>query len=577
MSKVRRVAGKLSWVIGAALLLIPIAYSSVFAEKRGIRVDGQSVQQYVANQSGKAFAVVIGIDAYTHISPLRYAEADGKAVAQMLRQQGYQVTELYNKKATKRAIESELRTKLLRTVGEHDRVLIFFAGHGKDERVKGGKPLGYLLPVDGEQDDVPATGISMGMVRELADALPAKHVLFLLDVCFGGIAGTLTRHAPPTVTEAYIKQITRERGRHLITAGAGDQEVVEAAQWGHSVFTYYLLKGLDEGLADQDDNGVITAVELFTYLQPRVFGEAQQVGQVQTPQMSELSGEKGEFVFFTKTTTDKHRAVSTTPEIGGKSAEEIAVMQQRLEEMERKLADQIKAAEAPKPVEVARARPYEQPRQMPKDIVGKDGAPMALIPEGEFQYGDSNQRMSLPAFYLDRYEVTTSRYSSFMREATQSAPYKWHEVDLGSDGDLPVIGVSWHDAEAYCRHYGKRLPSEKEWEKAARGTDGRHYPWGNQEPSQSLASYDWGGREWKGYGILASVESFDSGKSPYGISHMAGNVWEWTSSDYGRGAKVIRGGSWLTDPKKLRSATRDGVTPPDGSSDLGFRCAQDPF
>nr|MBI3613180.1 caspase family protein [Nitrospirota bacterium] len=288
---------RLILLLSGLVLLIGSAPS--LAEKRGVTVGGKAPAEYVAEQSGKAYAVVIGIDSYQKIGSLRYAVADAKAMAQTLKQRGYEVTELYNERATRRAIESELRTKLPRKVGEQDRVLIFYAGHGQDEKVKGGKAMGYLLPVDVEQEELAATGVSMGTVRELADALPAKHVLFLLDVCFGGIAGTLTRGAPPAVTEAYLKQITRERGRHVITAGAADQEVIESAQWGHSVFTYFLLKGLNEGLADQDDNGVITSQELYTYLESRVFGEAQQQGHTQTPQMAELSGEKGQFVFFT--------------------------------------------------------------------------------------------------------------------------------------------------------------------------------------------------------------------------------------------------------------------------------------
>ena len=214
----------------------------------------------------------------------------------------------------------------------------------------------------------------------------------------------------------------------------------------------------------------------------------------------------------------------------------------------------------------------------PKEITGKDGAPMLLVPAGEFLYGDNNQRLSLPAFYMDKYELTNARYAKFLQATGREQPYEWNEVSQVSDGDRPVIGVNWHDADAYCRYYGKRLPTEQEWEKAARGTDGRKYPWGNEEPNQSLASYDWDGeRQWQGYSTLASVESYEAGKSPYGLYNMAGNVWEWTSSDYDSGGqtKVIRGGSWNNDADLLRSADRNDGNPSYRFHRFGFRCAQD--
>ena len=166
-----------------------------------------------------------------------------------------------------------------------------------------------------------------------------------------------------------------------------------------------------------------------------------------------------------------------------------------------------------------------------KEITGTDGAPMMLVPAGEFLYGDDNQRLSLPAFYMDKYEVTVSRYASFLQASGRKQPEYWNQVSQVSAGDRSVIEVDWYDAYTYCRQYAKRLPTEQEWEKAARGTDGRTYPWGNDEPSERYANF---GKEWDNLNyeseLLTAVGSYEDGKSPFGIYDLAGNVWEWTST-----------------------------------------------
>jgi formylglycine-generating enzyme required for sulfatase activity len=220
---------------------------------------------------------------------------------------------------------------------------------------------------------------------------------------------------------------------------------------------------------------------------------------------------------------------------------------------------------------------------------------MVLVPAGEFTMGENagTHRVYLDAFWMDKYEVTAARYASFLQATGHKSPAYWNEVNLGRQSDRPVVGVDWHDAEAYCRWAGKRLPTEAEWEKAARGPTGYLYPWGNEEPSPVLANYDSDGqRVWKGYATLAPVGSYEGGQSPYGIYDMAGNVWEWVADWYDDGyyatspdrnpkgpssgwRKVVRGGSWYTIAPHVRSTYRLRHMPSHQTSLIGFRCSKD--
>lgn len=571
--------------IGATLL----SASVTWADMRDLRVEGKKPVEYVAEQTGQSHAVVIGIDEYrdSKVRRLKYAVADAKAVGHELQRRGYQVTYLLNERATERGIKSELQNKLRHRVGKDDRVLIYYAGHGQDDKLEGTRTMGYILPVDGEVDDIPGTGISMGVVKELADALPAKQVLFLMDACYGGVAGQQTR-ALPKMSEAYLKQITRERGRQLITAGGADQEALEASDGGHGLFTYYLLRGLTDGIADLNGDGIIPASELYAYLDRRVFTDAQMKGHKQRPELWQLSAEKGEFVFFTTA-----RAGTGTAGTGGglgvdalaeerkKLESERAQLQadrdaieqarQQAEERAKLAAEREKLESERKQLQMAKA--YDLPKQTGREITGKDGAPMVLVPEGDFLYGDKNERLSLPAFYMDKYEVATKLYAAFLQATNRKQPTDWSEqVALVGRRNRPVVRVNWNDADAYCLLYGKRLPTEQEWEKAARGTDGRTYPWGNEEPSSRHTLFN---KDWESYGMLAVVGGHDAGASPYGIQDLAGNVSEWTSSDYDSSAMVVRGGSWFSASVGLRSANRTGLNPTERYADLGFRCAQD--
>lgn len=199
--------------------------------------------------------------------------------------------------------------------------------------------------------------------------------------------------------------------------------------------------------------------------------------------------------------------------------------------------------------------------------------------------------VNLDAFYIDKYEMTTERYRTFLNETRREKPPFWTDTIPVNHRSKPVVAVTWEDASAYCTWAQKRLPTEAEWEKAARGTDGRLYTWGNEAPTAQHANF--GKRGFDDYGVLTTVGSKQAGVSPYGAHDMAGNVYEWVADwyaeDYYKNRlrenpkgpetgeyKLIRGGAWTwRGPWVLRSSNRFNRDPASSKPDVGFRCAKD--
>jgi formylglycine-generating enzyme required for sulfatase activity len=240
-----------------------------------------------------------------------------------------------------------------------------------------------------------------------------------------------------------------------------------------------------------------------------------------------------------------------------------------------------------------------------------------LIPAGPFLMGSDARKDEQPvgevwvdAFYIDQLPVTNAQFFAFWRAGLYEQPdhpcwagleegYRWIRKSeerrvprfaydpQWNAPDQPVIGVTWYEALAYARWIGKRLPTEAEWEKAARGTDGRTYPWGNDFDRAFCNVAE------SGVGGTASVGRYTpAGDSIYGVSEMAGNIWEWTSTLYqpypyhatdgredpaeNKGRRVLRGGSWQSRfPQHVRCANRYFAEPNFGFTNTGFRCARD--
>ena len=236
-----------------------------------------------------------------------------------------------------------------------------------------------------------------------------------------------------------------------------------------------------------------------------------------------------------------------------------------------------------------------------------DGMVMVYVPPGDFRMGDQGNVVSVNAFWIDKTEVTNGMFTKFVMatsyitqvendrkgntlDITQGNPWvlspdvNWRHPhapfeDISNLINRPVVQISWSDADKYCQWAGRRLPTNAEWEKAARGTEGKLYPWGNSAPNPGLLNYniinhkaDFNSQ----LGNLVDVGSYPAGISPYGALDMLGNAWEWVYdlsgvADY----RVFRGGSWWDDIGDTVSSYTKAIWPTYSGETLGFRCAQD--
>jgi len=237
--------------------------------------------------------------------------------------------------------------------------------------------------------------------------------------------------------------------------------------------------------------------------------------------------------------------------------------------------------------------------------------PLLYVPAGEFLMGsiDSDSEANpdekpqhtvyLDAFWIDQTEVTNAMYKLCVQAGLCHAPSDTTYYANAKFGNSPVGYVSWNDAQAYCHWAGRQLPTEAQWEKAARGIDGRLYPWGNSSITGNLANFCDSNCQfqWKnkaindGFGVFSPVGNYPAGVSNYGAPDMAGNVWEWVADWFGENyyasspssnptgpaagqLRVLRGGSWYDEAKYLRAAYRDKLDPVGADGGGGIRCSR---
>ena len=522
-----------------------------------------------------------------------------------------------------RVLEEDLNSKM----GENDRLFLYFSGHGSTIQVHR-KQAGFLLTYDSVVYDwptrkrpfmkrPPARALDMRTLMARVELLAPRHKMISVDACFSGYAARSKDINAVGITPRRLERWLSEPVIQILTAGRAGQKAIEKGSYGHGVFTWHLLKGL-AGNADEaggGPDGLLRFDELAAFVRNRVSGEP---GVDQDPQAGQIG--EGQFVF----------------RLGGENVKGEA---RRLAEEERRLKERIASADKQREAKGRLRRQRERiaafnrqaeeaerrlrkERERPKVAVGP-GTPqqigsgldaMVKVPAGWFIMGSNSgqkdekprRRVYLDEFYIDKYPVTNAAYMKFVRATSSNQP-EWMEsgskynVETETDDDYkklgsslkalnnPVVGVRWRNANAYCGWARKRLPTEAEWEKTARGVNGRKYPWGGQwDPTKVIWSKNSGGK------THPVDRTYNTHRSPYGAVDMSGNVWEWVgdwfNADYYRNAparnpkgpatgtrRVVRGGSWDYDmPTNFRAANRTWYLPASWLSLLGFRCAKAP-
>jgi formylglycine-generating enzyme required for sulfatase activity len=540
--------------------------------------------------------LVIGNSAYqADIGPLQNPANDATDMAATLQSIGFEVNLLLN--ATRLQMEEAL-TAFSHQLRPGDVGLFYFAGHGA--QIEG---TNYLIPLGANVEKAATTKVDAVSAEQVLSSMTATGSalnILILDAC---------RNNPflarwPVQVPPGLAPMQAARGSFIAYATAPGAVAADGTG-RNGTYTKHLLRNLT--------TPDLPVEQMFKRVRVAVEGET---GGAQTPW--ELSSLQGDFAFRPAT-------AAPTGSAG------------------------VKAATAAAPVAAARPTAQCQP-ELAQTLIGEDGAEMVLVPAGEFVMGSSaddsasllrrypkangailkdespKHRIFLDAFYIDKYEVTNAHFQQFVQatgyrtqaesggggkirtgaktwadvpDATWRAPRGQGSSITGLEAH-PVVQVSWNDAKAYCTWAGKRLPTEAEWEKAARGTDGRLYPWGSEFDGTRANFCDRNCPfEWKDTAIddgsrsTTPVGSYEAGKSPYGAYDMAGNVWEWVADWYDatyyrhsparnpRGPTsgtqvVLRSGSWLYTAPDCRTTERAGVPSDRRNENIGLRCVQTP-
>jgi len=658
-----------------------IAATNLFSQ-RGMSVTIRTESGEEFDLYKDSYALVIGNGAYpvkNGWNPLPGAVEDVKEVAEVLEHHGFKVTLKID--VTKSEFNQAFSEFIYKSGKDKDnRLLFYYAGHGYTTKAATGEDLGYLVMLDtpSPENTVEFDLYSVDMVKFVSDSkkIHAKHVLFMFDSCFSGTVLNLRNRVMPSHITDRIKNPVRQ----FITAGRADEPVPDRSEF-KKAFLNILEGRVEEPTPDGYLTGVELGDYLYRTVPKFSRGQHPQHGKIHDQQLntgdfvfvlpqndqnsSEDTGIELNTIATLNITSTPEGAkvyvdgnlIGTTPlrsyqiDTGVRLEKqvnlglELSGYKSRVKRITLKGGQQLpwdvhlekieREPIQPKP-NVPETPPETDPsiseekllisRNTLQTIVGKDGTEMVLIPAGEFQMGYNGAASTKPvhtvyvdAFYIDKYEVTVGQYNQFVR-ATGHPPLPEDWVSKYSPTDQhPVGGVTWDDAIAYAKWAGKRLPTEAEWEKAARGgLIGKRHAWGDAKLDGTQCNFadkslskvwdrqkkpedNWADKNIDdGYAYTAPVGSYPP--NGYGLYDMGGNVGEWCFDAYDENfyansprrnpiaqiiikdgennivainkLRVSRGGSWVAVPSRMWIASRLGLDPKGAVINIGFRCAK---
>lgn len=535
-----------------------------------------------AHAQGTRWAIVIGINEYSRpdVTPLRYAVNDARLVAKTLVENaGFPPSQVAlmtsdgetQDKPTLGNVLSRLND-LSGKVRSSDLFVFYFSGHGIALE---GKPFMCTLDADPRSlDTLEVSCLKVDVLREKLRAVSAGRNLIVMDACQndprGGrsLSGNLLSDAFVRDLKLVQKDPNRPNNTEvlyaLLFACSVGQRAYEWPEFKQGFYSYFLVNGLRGGA--KEAQGRVTVGSLSDFVEKRVpQSTAQIMGDdvKQTPSAVYLPGEAGRNMILISPSTLPGPIVPPAPE----------------------------------------TKPVVKPPTTMIDVKPAgtntnaiDDAIMVLVPKGNFIMGSDEglpaeqpkHQVGLDEYWIYQREVSNEQFLRFVEATGYEAQGNWRSYAMEA-GRLnhPVINVTWNDAAAYCKWAGGRLPTEAEWEKAARGTDGRTYPWGNEWNPQ-LCNWADGGKI-DGFGRSAPVESFIVGYSPYYAVNMVGNVWEWCADwfdpQYYRNSpranpqgpnktssRAVRGGGFDFNMRGFpRCSVRAGAPPTEADAARGFR------
>jgi formylglycine-generating enzyme required for sulfatase activity/uncharacterized caspase-like protein len=562
-------------------------------DTKGVRINR------LANNAGKRWAICIGINDYEDksIIDLKKARNDASELGKVLKAFGqfervYVMTDDQDPKGEDYPKLINIKRKLdylKEFIDPADLVLFSFSGHG----IANAANEGFLLMADSYREDFYGSSLKVKDIIQWLKNLGVKKSLLLLDACREHFQDGRAVNLNGLKAERFLRA---EVGAVFYATKAGWYSY-EDAKGNFGVFTRCVIDGLigraDGNRTGGNGDGIVTFSELAAYVEEEVSNWALDESKQQKPYTMILGEKYGDL------------ALSAYLNTGGEI--------KRWDETGQDEKPDDKPAEV-KAVEAKGIKVNKDDKGYWEADYG-EGIVMVYIPAGDFPMGSNDgdddekpmHNVYLDGYWLGKTEVTVRQFRAFVNETkyeTEAEKYKdkenWENPGFNQEDNHPVVYVSWNDAVAYCKWLSKTkgitftLPTEARWEKGARGTDGRKYPWGNHEPYENgkyYANYNPGQFDEDGCHYTAPVGSYPQGASPYGLLDMAGNVCEWVNDWHDAryyessppknptgpvngSYRVLRGGSWFDLGRLCRSALRNRLEPANRYVDSGLRLSQ---